>query len=99
MNKTFKKLMVLALAGMTLCTTAVAAPRGNKGRAPNPAPRHQTVKNPPAPKHHAPKHHPAPPPAPHCRPKAHHGHHEKGWVTFGAAVVGGLVGGLLGACR
>ena len=25
--------------------------------------------------------------------------HHNGWVTLGAAVVGGLVGGLLGACQ
>ena len=89
MNKTVKKLLVLTLAGLTLCTTAMAAPRGRKGPAPRPAPRH-----------HAPKHHPAPlPPKPHGH--HHHGghHHDKGWVTFGAAVVGGLVGGLVGACR
>ena len=104
MNKTLKQLMVLVLAGVTLCGPVMAAPRGGKGRAPHPAPRHQTAKRPPAPKHHAPKkqthHRPA--------PKRHHGHHKvhhhhggknNGWVTLGAAVVGGLVGGLLGACN
>ena len=29
----------------------------------------------------------------------HHGGHNAGRVTLGAAVVGGLVGGLLGACQ
>lgn len=89
MNKTFKKLMVLTLAGLTLCTTAMAAPRGGRGHAPKPAPRH-----------HVPKHRPAPPPR-HNGHHHHHGghHHNKGWVTLGAAVVGGLVGGLVGACR
>ena len=88
MNKTFKKLTVLTLAGLTLCATAVAAPRGGKGHAPKPAPRHHA----PKPRRHA------PPPKHHHH---HHGghHHDKGWVTLGAAVVGGLVGGLLGACR
>ena len=89
MNKTFKKLMVFTLAGLTLCATAMAAPRGGKGPAPRPAPRH-----------HVPKHRPAPPPKHHGH-QHHHGghHHNKGWVTLGAAVVGGLVGGLVGACR
>ena len=87
MNKTLKKLTVLTLAGLTLCTTAMAAPHGGKCHAPKPAPRH-----------HAPKHRPAPPPRHHGH--HHHNHHTgKGWVTLGAAVVGGLVGGLVGACR
>ena len=99
MNKTLKKLMVLVLAGATLCGPLMAAPRGGKGRAPKPAPRHQTVKRPPAPKHHAPKRHHRPAPHHHKHHKVHHLHggHNNGWVTLGAAVVGGLVGGLLGA--
>lgn len=97
MNKTFKKLMVLALAGVTLCGPVMAAPHGGKGRAPKPAPRHQTVKRPPTQKHHAPKkqHHPAP----KHHHVHHHGGHHNGWVTLGAAVIGGLVGGLLGVCQ
>ena len=102
MNKTLKKLMVLALAGTTLCAPVMAAPHGGKGRAPKPAPRHQTVKRPPAPKHHTPKKHHRPAPRNHHERhnvRHHHGGHHTGWVTLGAAVVGGLVGGLLGACQ
>lgn len=103
MNKTLKQLMVLALAGVTLCGPAMAAPRGGKARAPHPAPRHQTAKRPPTPKHHAPKrqtHHRPAPKHHHYHHKAHH-HvgHNADWVTLGAAVVGGLIGGLLGACQ
>ena len=84
MNKTLKKLTVVTLAGLTLCGTAFAAPRGGhgKGHPPRPAPRH---------------HHPAPKPHRHHHHGGHH--HGNGWVTLGAAVVGGLVGGLVGGCR
>ena len=103
MNKTLKQLMVLVLAGVTLCGPVMAAPRGGKGRAPQPTPKHQTAKRPPAPKHHAPKrqthHRPAPKHHHEHHKVHHHGGHNPGWVTLGAAVVGGLVGGLLGACR
>lgn len=105
MNKTLKRLMVLALAGVTLCGPVTAAPRGGKGRAPQPAPRHQTAKRPPAPERHAPKrqkHHRPAPERRHGHHKVHrhhHGGHKAGWVTLGAAVIGGLVGGLLGACQ
>ena len=78
MNKTAKKLTVVALAGLMLCGTAFAAPRGHgRGHHPKPAPRHHR----PAPPHKHHGHH-------------HHGghHHGKGWVTLGAVVVGGLVG-------
>ena len=101
MNKTLKKLMVLVLAGTTLCGPLMAAPHGGKGLAPKPAPRHQTVKRPQAPKHHAPKknHRPAPHHHKHHKVHHHHGGHNNGWVTLGAVVAGGLVGGLLGACQ
>ena len=104
MNKTFKQLLVLALALVTVCGTALAAPCGGNAHAPRHAPKHQTAKRPPAPKRPAPKkhvhHHPAPRPKPHTHHKGHHhGCKNEGWATFGAAVVGGLVGGLLGACN
>ena len=103
MNKTLKQLMILVLAGVTLCGPVMAAPRGGKGRAPHPAPRHQTAKRPLAPKHHALKrqtHHRPTPKHHHEHNKVHHhGDKNNGWVTLGAAVVGGLVGGLLGACN
>ena len=103
MNKTLKQLMVLTLACVTLCGTTMAAPRGGKDRAPQPAPKHQTAKRPPASKHHAPKrqthHRPAPKHHHEHHKVQHHGGHNAGWVTLGVAVVGGLVGGLLGACR
>ena len=44
MNKTLKTLMVAALACITLCGTAVAAPRGGRDNGRAPAPKHQTVK-------------------------------------------------------
>jgi len=72
--------------------------RGHNGgrQARNPAPKHgaPVAHHTPAP---APHHHePPPPPTPHH----HGGHHEgAGWVAFGAAVVGGIVGGLVGACN
>ncbi|MBO5643361.1 MAG: hypothetical protein J6S51_05085 [Kiritimatiellae bacterium] len=110
MNKTLKQLLVLTLACVTLCGTTLAAPRGGKGRAPQPAKRHQIARLPAAPKHHATKrqnhqhkahnhhthhnthHH-------HNVHHHHHGEHHTGWITLGAAVVGGVVGGLLGACQ
>ena len=104
MNKTLKQLLVLTLACVTLCGTAVAAPRGGKGHAPAPAPRHQTAKRVPPARHHTPKRHnhhrPAPKTRHHGHHNVHHHHHNhnNGWATFGAAVVGGLVGNLLGTC-
>ena len=70
MNKKFKTLMTVTLACLMFCGTALAAPRGGRGRAPNHGHRH-------------------------------HDHHHKnaGWITLGAAAVGGLIGGLVGACR
>jgi hypothetical protein len=104
MNKTFKQLLVLILALVTVCGTALAAPHGGNARAPQHAPKHQAAKRPPAPKKPALKKHA------HHRPALklkhhtqHNGHHHggknNGWVTFGAAVLGGLLGGLLGACN
>lgn len=50
MNKTFKQLLVLTLALVTVCGTALAAPHGGNARAPQHAPKHQAAKRPPAPK-------------------------------------------------
>ena len=90
MNKTFKVFATL-LACFALTATCFAAPRGGRGHGKAPAPRH----------HQAPKrHHKAPPPPPPRHTHHHHHHHGHhndrhcGWVTLGAAVVGGLVGGL-----
>ena len=104
MNKTLKQFTVLTLACLTLCGTTLATPRGGNARAHQHAPKHQAAKRPlapqtPAPKKHA-HHRPAPKPKHHTHHKDHHhGGKNNGWVTFGAAVVGGLVGGLLGACN
>ena len=101
MNKTLKKLLVATLACVTLCGTTFAAPRGGKKHAPVPAPRHQVV-NHAKPKHHAPPkhthHRPAPKPHHHVKHTVHHHcDNNNGLVTLGAAIVGGLVGGVLGA--
>jgi hypothetical protein len=54
----------------------------------------------PAPVVHRPAprpHRPAPPPHPR---HAHHGCcNNDGWITLGAAAVGGLIGGIIGACN
>ena len=49
MNKNIRKLLVMGLAGITLCGTAMAAPSGGHGGAQHGAPVH----------HQAPKHHEA----------------------------------------
>ena len=92
MNRTFKVFATL-LACFVLTATCFAAPRGGHGHGKAPTPRH----------HQAPKrHHKAPPPPPPRHTHHHHHHHGHhndrhcGWVTLGAAVVGGLVGGLCG---
>ena len=49
----------------------------------------------PAHKHEVAKHTPPPPPKHH---HDHHGsHHEDTWCVLGASIIGGLVGGLIGA--
>ena len=53
MNKNIKKLVVMALAGLTLCGTAMAAPHGHRPPPP-PAPMHHRA---PAPVHHVHHHH------------------------------------------
>lgn len=110
MNKNIMKTLVAGLACLTLCTTACAAP-GRGGRTPQKAPTHHVTKakpvHAPAPAHHkthvvhhahhptpAPHHHHTPPPPP-CHPCHHAG---TGLVTLGATVIGGVVGGILGAC-
>ena len=68
----------------------------------HPAPAHQTPRLEVA--HHA----PPPPPAKHHEPKHHHEHHDhdchcsgtlhtEDWCEIGASLLGGLVGGLVGA--
>lgn len=73
-----------------------AKPGHNGGRhAPEPAHHAAPVA------HHAPAPcHPAPPPPPPPPPPPHHdGHCEgTGLVALGATVVGGIVGGIVGAC-
>ena len=84
------------------------APKGHMVKAPAPA-RH-TAKHPVAPaRYHAPRHEivrhapPPPPPARHHAPKHHHNHHHSNtlhtedWCEIGASLLGGLVGGLIGA--
>ena len=90
-NKTLKTFGTI-LACLALTGTCLAAPRGgfHNNRAPAPAPMHHT--------HHGHHYHPAPPPPP--PPPAvhhhHHGGHHTGALTLGAAVVGGIVGALIG---
>ena len=52
MNKNIKKLAILALAGLTLCGTAVAAPHGHGRRGPRCAPIHHRAPQPPRHHHH-----------------------------------------------
>ena len=107
------KTLIAGLACVAFCGATLAAPHGG-GKAPQKAPTHQKAPAPnggnarahnPAPAPHgapvahhapapAPHHHEPPPPAPH-----HGGHHEgAGWVALGATVIGGIVGGIIGAC-
>lgn len=147
MNKAMKKIMMALVVTGALCTTAMAAPKGNhipNGKAPvairaqapkshQASPAKHTVKEPPK-AHHAPaknahhhevaKHksppppvkvkHSPPPPPPHekvChhkpdhhkpnhhKPNHHHSEtlHTEDWCCIGATVVGGIIGGLIGA--
>ena len=90
MNKTMKTFGTL-LACLALTGTCLAAPHGGYRN-------HRA----PAPMHHAPhghRHHhmpPPPPPRPVVVYHHHGGHHHTGAVAFGAAVVGGIVGALIG---
>ena len=91
MNKTLKTFGTI-LACLALTGTCLAAPHGGYRN-------HRA----PAPMHHAPhghRHHHMPPPPPPPRPVVvhhhHGGHHHTGAVAFGAAVVGGIVGALIG---
>ena len=90
MNKTLKTFGTL-LACLALTGTCLAAPHGGYRN-------HRA----PAPMHHAPhghRHHHMPPPPPPRPVVVHHhhgGHHHTGAVAFGAAVVGGIVGALIG---
>ena len=84
-----------------------SAPKGHAVKAP--APAQQTAKRHAAPaRHHVPRHEivrhapPPPPPARHHAPKHHHHHHNhtlhtEDWCEIGASLLGGLVGGLIGA--
>ena len=49
--------------------------------------------------HHGWQHRPhcPPPPRHHVVHHVHHGGHDAGWITLGAAAVGAVVGGLIGA--
>ncbi len=112
MNKILKTLTVAALACVTLCGTAVAAPRGGRNNGRAPATKHQTVKHKKTPQRHAAKAKPAPKKH-HIATKKHHDprhhapirtvhhveHHceeDNGWVTLGGALLGGLLGGIIG---
>ena len=112
MNKILKTLMVAALACVTLCGTAVAAPRGGRNNGRAPAPKHQTVKHQKAPVKHVAKAKPAPKKH-HVTPRKHHQikhyapthtvhhveHHcddDNGWVALGGAILGGIIGGIIG---
>ena len=88
MNKTLKTFGTI-LACLALTGTCLAAPRGGRHGNRGPAPMHHAA---PHRHHHLPP--PPPPPAVHHH---HHGrHHHTGVVAFGAAVVGGIVGAVIG---
>ena len=50
-----------------------------------------------APHHGGYRLHCPPPPRHHVVHHAHHGGHEAGWIALGAAALGAVVGGLIGA--
>ena len=89
MNKTIKTFGTI-LACLALTGTCLAAPHGKPHNNHAPAPMHHQA--PP------PQHHKMPPPPPAARHHHHGGHHHngRGLAVLGAAVVGGLIGGLLG---
>jgi len=93
MNKTINTIAAM-LACLTLTGTCLAAPHGGH-RAPAPAPMHHHE----APRHHhaPPRHHHAPPPHHHHTTVVHH--HDGGGalaVGLGAAIIGGIVGAIIG---
>jgi len=83
-----------AKCGQQATHAAKPADRGkpavNHARAPEPAHHEHAVthRQPTAPRHNTPQ-----PP----RHERHHDHHERdGWITLGAAALGGIIGGILG---
>ncbi len=84
-NKTIKTFGTI-LACLALTGTCLAAPRGGHYGHHAPAPIHHAG--------HGHYHHPAPPPPAHHH---HGGHHHAGIIATGAAVVGGVIGGVIGA--
>ena len=91
MNKTMKTFGTI-LACLALTGTCLAATHGGRHN-PGPAPMHPHA---PAPRHHHLPPPPPPPPPPVVHHHHHHGKHHVGVLTLGAAVVGGVVGALIG---
>ena len=82
-----------------------SAPKEHVVKAPAPA-RHTAKRHAAPARHHVPRHEivrhaPPPPPARHHEPKHRHHHsntlHTEDWCEIGASLLGGLVGGLIGA--
>lgn len=96
MNKNFKKLMIAGLVCGALCGTALAAPHGGHGGR-GPARAAMTHMRAMPARHCAPAHHTPPPPVVHHTPPPPPPppvvHHECG----GLALIGALVGGIIGA--
>lgn len=109
MNKTLKTLLVAALACITLCGTAVAAPRGGRDNGRAPAPKHQTTKHQKAPQKHiaktkpAPQKHHRPAPKKHQPPRhhvtthtVHHVDHHCDDDNGWVTLGGAILGGIIG---
>ena len=96
MNKKVKVIGTI-LACLALTGTCLAAPHGGHHGGRNAAPMHHG-----APAHHpAPHHHrnPPPPPAPPPAPAPvviHEAPAHTGVIALGAALIGGLIGGIVG---
>lgn len=106
MNNGIKKFFIVGLAALAACGPVCAAPARNPPRGK--APQHQTAR--PAPKQKArpaPKRDARPAPRAHRDDRRHasrpaprpvrHGRERESetWMTIGAAILGGLFGGLL----
>ena len=79
-----------------------AEPRHEARRAPQPqpTPRHDIARHRgPEPRHGGPAMRPEPPRHHESAPRHHHNHtlHTEDWCALGATVVGGIVGGIIGA--
>ena len=90
MNKKVKVIGTI-LACLALTGTCLAAPHGRHHGGRN-APMHHCAPV----HHHAPRHHHAPPPPPPPAVVVHEVPAHTGVIALGAALVGGIIGGIIG---